>query len=265
MLSMFQTIFNGWNSILPIRSMRREPKPKEAYTSLPLKSGLHLPISYNRHPRARRYKIRVIRHNSLKLVIQATLPWRGSKQEAYQFILQKRDWIELQLKSLQTTQSNWKLGGSIFIEGEREIIELKTVHERTGLFLGSRIIDTPSSFDPELHLQNAIENHLIQQAQEKLKHRTLYLAQRHQLNPTKIIIRNQRSRWGSCSSNGTISLNWRLIQMPEWVSDYVILHELMHLREMNHSQKFWELVENAYPAWREAKIWIRKHARELGM
>ena len=71
-------------------------------------------------------------------------------------------------------------------------------------------------------------------------------------------VRNQRSRWGSCSVNGTISLNWRLVQTPEFVRDYIIYHELMHLREMNHSARFWARVEEVCPPWREAEHWLKR-------
>ena len=78
-----------------------------------------------------------------------------------------------------------------------------------------------------------------------------------------VSVRNQRSRWGSCSTRGTIALNWRLIQMPPDVSDYVILHELAHRRQPNHSTRFWREVEALCPWWREAERWLRKHGKEL--
>ena len=80
-----------------------------------------------------------------------------------------------------------------------------------------------------------------------------------------VTVRNQRSRWGSCSAGGVISLNWRLIQTPYLVRDYIIYHELMHLREMNHSDRFWARVEQAFPAWREAEHWIKQNGSLLGL
>ncbi len=79
----------------------------------------------------------------------------------------------------------------------------------------------------------------------------------------RVSVRNQRSRWGSCSARGTISLNWRLIQTPPFVRDYIILHELMHRREMNHSKRFWAHVELVYPEWREAERWLKENAKLL--
>jgi hypothetical protein len=83
------------------------------------------------------------------------------------------------------------------------------------------------------------------------------LAARHNFRVGRISIRDQRSRWGSCSPNGNISLNWRLVLMPDHVRDYVILHELAHLRVPNHSRRFWRLMSELCPAWQEARRWLR--------
>ena len=73
---------------------------------------------------------------------------------------------------------------------------------------------------------------------------------------TRISIRNQRSRWGACSAQGSITLNWRLILVPDFVRDYVMIHELMHRRELNHSRRFWRHVAGACPRYREARQWL---------
>jgi predicted metal-dependent hydrolase len=79
----------------------------------------------------------------------------------------------------------------------------------------------------------------------------------------RIQIRDQRSRWGSCSTRGTLSFNWRLVLAPYDVLDYVVVHELCHLREANHSGRFWSLVETRRPAWRRQRDWLREHGPEL--
>ena len=80
---------------------------------------------------------------------------------------------------------------------------------------------------------------------------------------TRIEIRDQRSRWGSCSTRGTLSFNWRLVLAPFEVLDYVVVHELCHLREPNHSRRFWKLVESRRPAWRVQRDWLHEHGPEL--
>jgi predicted metal-dependent hydrolase len=79
----------------------------------------------------------------------------------------------------------------------------------------------------------------------------------------RIEIRDQRTRWGSCSPKGTLSFNWRLALAPFEVLDYVVVHELCHLREPNHSARFWRLVADRRPGWREQRAWLREHGAEL--
>ncbi len=79
----------------------------------------------------------------------------------------------------------------------------------------------------------------------------------------RIRIGGQRTLWGSCSPRGTLSFNWRLVLAPAEVLDYVVVHELCHLRVPNHSRRFWQLVERRRPHWREQRDWLRKHGPEL--
>jgi predicted metal-dependent hydrolase len=79
----------------------------------------------------------------------------------------------------------------------------------------------------------------------------------------RVQIRDQRSRWGSCSTRGTLSFNWRLVLAPFEVLDYVVVHELCHLREANHSRRFWKLVEARRPDWRAQRDWLWDHGPEL--
>jgi predicted metal-dependent hydrolase len=100
-------------------------------------------------------------------------------------------------------------------------------------------------------------------AQRELPPRLLALAAANGLTVTRITIRDQRSRWGSCSPKGHIALNYRLMLMPESVRDYILVHELMHLHQADHSRKFWRHVESACPAFRDAERWLRKHGSSL--
>jgi predicted metal-dependent hydrolase len=100
-------------------------------------------------------------------------------------------------------------------------------------------------------------------AHEELPAQLQRLAAQHDLHVTRISIRNQRTRWGSCGRDGHICLNWRLVAMPDWVRDYVIIHELMHLKRLDHSPAYWRLVAGACPRFREARQWLRTHGPEL--
>ncbi len=101
-------------------------------------------------------------------------------------------------------------------------------------------------------------------ARVMLPERLLALAAIHGLTVSRVSIRNPKGRWGSCSRTGSISLNWRLVRMPDWVRDYVLIHELMHLKQMNHSPAFWALVAAAYPRFEEARAWLRANGAQVG-
>lgn len=101
------------------------------------------------------------------------------------------------------------------------------------------------------------------QAAETLPPRLHDLAGQHGLTVTRVSIRDQRTRWGSCARDGHICLNWRLVLMPEWVRDYVLIHELMHLRRLDHSPAYWRHVAAACPVFREARQWLRANGARL--
>ena len=117
--------------------------------------------------------------------------------------------------------------------------------------------------DAQADLRPAIQNHLRNLASEELPPRVMELAALHGVNVFRVTVRNQKSRWGSCSRRGTISLNWRLIQTPDFVRDYIILHELAHRRQMNHSEKFWQEVERLFPDYLQAERWLKQHSNLL--
>ena len=107
------------------------------------------------------------------------------------------------------------------------------------------------------------ESELRRRAATELPPALLALASVHDIAVSRVSIRNQRSRWGACSSRGSITLNWRLILVPEFVRDYVMIHELMHRREMNHSRRFWRHVASACPRMAEARRWLRTEGQRI--
>jgi predicted metal-dependent hydrolase len=114
---------------------------------------------------------------------------------------------------------------------------------------------------PREQLSDEAQRELRARALCELPDRLRQLADQFGLRVARISIRNQQSRWGSCSPNGHICLNWRLVAMPDWVRDYVIIHELMHLKRLDHSPRFWKLVAAACPAYQDARAWLRKYQR----
>lgn len=104
---------------------------------------------------------------------------------------------------------------------------------------------------------------LRKRAQKELPAALLELAAVHGVTVQRVSIRNQRSRWGACSSRGSITLNWRLILVPPFVREYVMIHELMHRRELNHSKRFWKHVAAACPRYQDARMWLQSEGQRL--
>ena len=106
-------------------------------------------------------------------------------------------------------------------------------------------------------LPDGVEAHLRRLAARELPARLDELARQHGFRVAGVSIRNQRTRWGSCSRSGRISLNWRLLRLPPDIRDYVLLHELAHLRHLNHSTRFWRELARLCPHHAEARRWLR--------
>ena len=181
----------------------------------------HAPLDlvFVRHPKARRYIIRIGDAGDVRV----TIPRWGSKREATAFAARERAWIEKQLRERERRTPN---EDSIATNDERR----------------------------------ASEQALIARAKRELPPRLMELAGQHALTVGRISIRNQRWRWGSCSRNGHICLNWRLVTMPDDVRDYLLIHELMHLKRMDHSPTFWKLVAEACPEYKKARAWLRSQS-----
>lgn len=216
-------------------------------------------VLFVHNPRARRYLLRVKPNGETRV----TIPRHGTWMEADQFLRRNQDWLDHQLTRLAARpviDNTWKIGTSFLWRGEPVCLR-PSPDGRSILFLNDAISVARAS----LGLQRLVEDRLRRLAGSELKKRTLELSRQLQIPIERVSIRDQRSRWGSCSVRGTISLNWRLAQMPDWVRDYVIIHELMHRREMNHSHRFWHLVWEACPNYREAIHWIKENSTRLKM
>ncbi len=99
----------------------------------------------------------------------------------------------------------------------------------------------------------------IAEAKIRIPQRVAYYAQKMGITYNRITIREQKTRWGSCSSKGNLNFNWKLVLMPEQVLDYVVVHELAHRREMNHSPQFWKIVEQELPDYRERRKYLKNY------
>lgn len=156
--------------------------------------------------------------------LRVTLPWRGSKREAMAFVETQLAWIAQQ-RSASAASSAYAAS-----QLRRDGLSLSRSRELAKTELPAMLIE---------------------------------LAREHGITVTRISIRNQRSRWGACSARGAITLNWRLMLVPDFVREYVMIHELMHRRELNHSKRFWGHVRAACPRYREARQWLLTEGQRL--
>jgi len=212
-------------------------------------------IAFVRRRGARRYILRVMDDGTLRV----TVPWWGSRRAAREFVESQQAWIARQrLKRDTRTAARWAIGAEVLVNGETH--RLADGGDGRVLLAGASVSMAPGS---ERALKADAQAWLRAQAAATLPGELLTLADRHAITVTRVSIRNQASRWGSCSRRGTISLNWRLVQTPPFVREYVLLHELMHRRELNHSARFWRQVAAVCPRYVEARRWLRVDGASL--
>jgi hypothetical protein len=230
-------------------------RPAEACEFLQL-GGNAVPLLLRRNYRARRYILRVRRDSSVRL----TIPRGGSRAFALEFARKHIDWIERQLARRAAEAAHdcpWQDGTKILFRGEPVQLRVRADSLTTVIEFADQVVLAEAGAND---IRPVIENHLWTLAEKELLPRTLQLGAQFEMAPARVLVRNQRSRWGSCSPRRTISLNWRLIHAPADVRDYLIIHELMHLREMNHSARFWHLVQKACPEYQRAEAWLNAHS-----
>ena len=204
-----------------------------------------------RSSRAKRMNLRVRDDGEVVL----TLPPRCSQTEGTAFLRKNLKWLRHKLAEPRPNSSlseHFRQGGKVTVQGDLVAVRIKTEGaegrmawslETPGKLL--LLLDTDSSPDPQIALL------LRDLAKDWLRERTAALAETAQSKPERIRIGDQRSRWGSCSSRKTLSLNWRILLLPPRLGDYVIRHELAHLRHMNHSSAFWAHLEALHPRARQ--------------
>jgi len=231
--------------------------------SLPLSGPAPLAtdrIVFVRHRRARRYILRVLTDGTVRV----TLPRWGIKRDAQAFVDASREWIEQRrasLSRLARPAQHWQDGTSILIDGAASIIRVELATSGYRVFINGSIVA-----EKLLHLREvrpSVEVMLRARAARELPPALLALARAHGITVPRVSVRNQRSRWGACSPAGMITLNWRLIQVPPFVREYVLVHELMHRRELNHSRRFWKLVSSACSELARARAWLKTEGKEL--
>ncbi len=204
------------------------------------KGGLAISYRLTRSRRARYLRLTINRANEVVL----TIPAGCSLERGMQFMRTKEAWLRRHLTEItppETLYGFLRKRGFLAVSGGETAIVWDEAREPCLRF--QRATNRVAiAWDPERHTESQLKRLLRQFAAETLAVRTRELASRHRLPLNGVSVRDQVSRWGSCSAKRNISLNWRLLLLPPQIKDYVIWHELAHLVEMNHSSRFWKVL-----------------------
>lgn len=207
---------------------------------------------------SRRKSIALIVQPNGKVIVRA--PLHTSQRMIMEFVRTKSDWLEETLARFKKKQSanptlRFEEGGLFWYLGKQYPLSLVSTQSkifsfRQGFFLKK---------DHYPQIKSIFEKWYKQEARSILCERTQNYAQKFGFSFKKINITSAKTRWGSCSSRGSINFTWRLVMAPLEIIDYVIIHELVHTKVPNHSRKFWEQVEKYLPDYRKRRLWLKKN------
>jgi predicted metal-dependent hydrolase len=217
-------------------------------------------VQLRRHRQARRYTLRI---DAATREVVLTIPPRGSLKEARDFAQKHGGWIAARLKRLPEA-APFAHGIEVPLRGVTHRIvhrrgQRGTVWTETGE-RGAKLLCVAG--EPP-HLDRRIADFLKREARRELEAASERHANELGVTIRRVSVRDQSSRWGSCSNTGVLSFSWRLILAPPFVLDYLAAHEVAHLVELNHSPRFWRLVTKLYPGFERAKTWLDVHGTDL--
>jgi predicted metal-dependent hydrolase len=219
------------------------------------------------------YKIRVsTRATRLRITVSArgvtvTLPKGIPQREAERFLQQNAVWLNAQLERTSKLAKPSPLPTDVML-WHGEAVQLQRIEEadrksrvRVESTKGRLKVYMPAGSKASTRL--AAEAWMRAGSRTEIEQVVLEQARRMKAKPKAISIRDQRTRWGSCSSRGNLAFNWRLVMTPPAVLEYVVIHELAHMFELNHSSDFWDIVASYCPDYKKARTWLRKNASSL--
>ncbi len=184
--------------------------------------------------------------------------------EKERWIVQKLE--EIRVKSPAVIEKSFESGDLFYYLGKSyrlKIVE-KSITKKADLhFEDELMVLEISRADDKDKIKSSLKSWYISKAAELLVERIRIYSSVVGVSPKKVTVKEQKTRWGSCSSKGNINLNWKLVMSPLSVVDYVVIHELCHMKEMNHSGRFWELVEAVMPEYKVYRKWLKENGCTL--
>jgi predicted metal-dependent hydrolase len=237
---------------------KREPTPPARIEVV--HQGTLYPVEVKRSARARRYTLRV-RAATRDAVL--TVPARGSITAAKDFANRQAGWLAARLAKLPST-TDIAPGVTIPLRGEPHAI-LHDGAMRGSVRLGCTADGAPAIIvsGPADFARRRVLDFLHKEAAADLAKATRRHAATLGVSIQRITVKDTKSRWGSCSSTGAISYSWRMIMAPAFVLDYLCAHEVAHRLEMNHSVRFWRIVQKLYPDFERAEAWLKRNGAAL--
>jgi Predicted metal-dependent hydrolase len=200
------------------------------------------------------------------------LPLRAPERDAAELVARHHRWIENHVRRIRERRRVLAerpllgMGREILFRGEpHRIVSIAAIDGRkraTVRLVDGRIVVTSAPFEPR-STSELLELWLRGEARHEIEDRLRVRSVEMGLEAKRVTIRDQRTRWGSASKSGTLSFSWRLVMCPPSVLDYVVVHELAHLKIGGHGRTFWHLVERHFPAARAARRWLREHHDEI--
>lgn len=244
---------------MPLRALlyRRPTEPQSI--QVVHEKAIYL-VRVRRHRQARRYTLRI---QAATREVVLTMPPRGSMKEAKAFADQHGGWIAQRLHRLPEA-APFAHGMSVPLRGQpHRIVHRKGRRGTVWIEIGEDGERTICVAGDAPHVNRRVTDFLRREAKSDLEMASHHAAARLGVSVKRVSIRDQASRWGSCSSTGVLSYSWRLILAPPHVLDYLAAHEVAHLVEMNHSVRFWRLVERICPNMRRARNWLDVYGTDL--
>ncbi len=217
---------------------------------------LGAPMTVRVSPRARRVSLRI---DATERAVELVVPRRVAIKDCLRFVSQHRGWIAARIAALPAPVRLVE-GAVVPVMGMPHRIRREL--DRTAATVTIAEGEIRVRGDP-VHLPRRVRAHLTGLAKQELGARARILAARIGKNVARVGVRDPKSRWGSCSSQGALSFSWRLVFAPEAVIDYVVAHEVAHLVEMNHGPRFWRLVATLVPDSHAPRAWLKRHRAEL--
>ncbi|MGL4289755.1 MAG: M48 family metallopeptidase [Phreatobacter sp.] len=234
------------------RLFQREPDPE---TITVHHEGVAYRVAVRRMAQARRFTLRV-RAASRDAVL--TMPPRARFSDASDFAERHGGWIAARLNRIPDAL-DFTPGAVVPLRGvAHEVVH--RVDRRGTVWVENGEIHVAGD---QAFVARRVQDYLKREAKKDLEVATRRYAEALGVKVTRITMRDQSSRWGSCSSTGAINYSWRLILAPPFVLDYLAAHEVAHLREMNHSARFWRIVKDLCPGLEAAKAWLRANGAHL--